>query len=157
MTDMVAIPPNECTLNDLFEWYKLQDQLKRVKASEMLLRQKLFKHHFRAPDEGTNTLELNPLLEAAGIPPDGRVLKGGHVINREVDEASLKVLATQFQEAGIKVADLIKWKPSLAVGEYRELTKEQRALFDQCLIIKNGSPTLEVVLPAKRKTTVAQT
>jgi hypothetical protein len=143
----MEIPPNTCTLADLFAWYEAQAELSKVKAREILLRKKLFKFHFPAPDEGTNSLPLNPLLEAAGIPADGRVLKGGHVINREVDEASLKVLGPTFQEQGIAVADLIKWKPALSVSAYRELTAEQRTLFDQCLIIKDGSPTLEVVLP----------
>lgn len=147
---MSALPPNESTLKDLFDWYTLQEELKAIKMREILLRQKLFKFYFPTPEEGTNSLDLNPLMSAEGFEPDGRVLKGGHTINREVDAASLQVLGPSFAEQGIKVADLVKWKPSLAVGDYRKLTKEQMQFFDQCLIIKPGSPTLEVVLPKKR-------
>jgi hypothetical protein len=147
---MSAIPPNECTLNDLFEWYRIQDELKRLKAQEMILRVKLFKHHFKDPKEGTNDLELGPLLTAANIPDDGRVLKGGHVINRSVDEAALLVLAPTFAEKKLPVDKLIKRKPELVIGEYRKLTKEEQLLFDQALVIKPGTPSLEVVLPAKR-------
>lgn len=147
---MSTIPENETTLQDLFDWYVLQEDLKKVKAREMLLRQKLFKHHFPTPEEGTNSLSLDPVLIAAGLAADGRMLKGGYVINREVDAASLNVLGPKFAENGIKVQDLIQWKPSLKTGEYRKLTAEQLQLFDQCLIIKPGSPTLEVVLPKAR-------
>lgn len=147
---MVAVPPNECTLKDLFDWYQIQDQLARLKAQEVILRCKLFKHHFPTPKEGTNDLELGPLLVAAGIPDDGRVLKGGHTINRTVDEAALLVLAPAFTENKIPVDKLIKRKPELAKGEYNKLTKEEKQLFDQALIVKPGTPSLEVVLPAKR-------
>lgn len=147
---MSNIPENECKMGHVFEWYLLQDELKALKAKEMLLRQKLFKFYFPTPNEGTNSLDLDPLMSAEGFEPDGRVLKGGHVINREIDAASLQVLGPQFSNLGIKVADVVKWKPSLAVGDYRKLTKEQLKFFDQCLIIKPGSPTLEVVLPKKR-------
>lgn len=148
--DMVAIPENTCTLNDLFEWYRIQDELKRLKAQESILRVKLFKHHFKNPKEGTNDLPLGPLLVAAGIPDDGRVLKGGHVINRSVDEAALTVLLPTFAEKQIPVEKLIKRKPELVIGEYRKLTKEEQQLFDQALSVKPGTPSLEVVLPAKR-------
>jgi len=149
--DMVAIPPNDCTLADLFAWYKVQDELAKLKAQEILLRTKLFKHHFRDPKEGTNSLELDPLLVAAGLPPDGMVLKGTHVINRSVDEASLQVLTPKLDEAKIPVAKLIKRKPELVKSEYNELTDEEKKLFDQVLVVKPGTPSLEVVLPGKRK------
>jgi hypothetical protein len=78
------------------------------------------------------------------------VLKGGHVINRSVDEAALLVLASTFAEKKLPVDKLIKRKPELVIGEYRKLTKEEQLLFDQALVIKPGTPSLEVVLPAKR-------
>lgn len=147
---MAVIPPTEVTLNDLFEWYKTQEELSRIKAKEGLLRSRLFKHHFPTPNEGTNTIELGPLLVAAGIPDDGRQLKGGHVINRSVDEAALLVLADKFKEEKIDVEKLIKRKPELVKSAYNELTKEQKQLFDQALVVKDGTPSLEVVLPKKR-------
>ena len=42
------------------------------------------------------------------------------------------------------------------IKEYRELTAEQTQLFDQCLIVKPGSPALEIVLPKKRAAAGAQ-
>lgn len=138
---MSIVPANQVTQEDLAEWYRLQAELKRVKTSEMLLRVKIFKGFFPEPREGTNNFTL----------PDGHVLKGGHVINREVDPGSYQALQPQFQQANILFNELVKWEPKLKVAPYRTLTEEQRNLFDQCLIIKPGSPSLEIAPPSTRK------
>lgn len=138
---MSIIPANQVTQEELAEWYRLQAELKRVKTSEMLLRVMIFKGFFPDPREGTNNFTL----------PDGHVLKGGHVINREVDPGSYQALQPQFQQAGILFNDLVKWEPKLKIAQYRTLTEEQRNLFDQCLIIKPGSPSLEIAPPSTRK------
>lgn len=137
---MVEIPGNEATREDMAEWYRLQEQLKKLKAAEMLLRLKIFKFCFPAPKEGTNDLEMG----------DGYVLKGKHTINREVDQGAFQVLRKNFEEAGIHPDALVQYKPSLVKREYNTLTDEQRQLFDQALIVKPGSPALEIVLPKKR-------
>lgn len=136
---MTAIPQDAVTQADLDEWYRLQDQLKKIKASEMLLRTKIFKHLFPNPVEGTNNY---PLAE-------GWVAKGKYTINREVDPGALGAYRPKLAEAGINADMLVQYKPSLVLGEYRKLTAEQQQLFDACLIIKPGSPALEIVLPAK--------
>lgn len=138
---MTSIPANTVSQEDLAEWYRLQEELKKIKASEMLLRQKIFAAYFPSPKEGTNDAPLD----------DGYVLKGKHTINREVDPGALGALKDKLLEAGIKADALVQYKPSLVLKEYRTLTEEQRQLFDQCLIVKPGSPALEIVLPAKAK------
>lgn len=150
---MVEIPANDCTPADLFEWYKVQEELKKVKAREMILRMKVFKAFFPMPKEGTNTVELDKHPILAGTEPTGFVLKGTSVISREVDDAATTALLPELTKRKINVSDLIKRKPSLVVAEYRKLTEEEMQFFDQCLTIKPGSPSLEITLPAKRKTT----
>jgi hypothetical protein len=59
---------------------------------------------------------------------------------------------SRLELAGINVAALVKWKPELVLKNYRELTDEQKLIFNDCLVIKDGSPALEIVLPAKNKT-----
>lgn len=140
MSDMAQIPDNPVTQADMFEWYELQKELTRVKAKEMLLRIKIFKYYFPLPEEGTNSADL----------ADGYVLKGVHKIDRKIDVAALTVLKDLFIAGKIKIDDLVKWDPALKVKEYRELTKEQIQLFDRCLIVKPGSPALEIVLPKKK-------
>ena len=143
---MVAVPENTVTQEDLTKWYQLQQQLAAVKASEMLLRTKIYKGLFVEPKEGTNSVPLS----------EGWVLKAKRTIQRDIDLAAFQALATldqetqqsKFSEVGIAPELMIKWKPELVIKSYRVLTPEQLAIFDQCLIIKDGSPALEIVLPA---------
>ena len=146
---MTTIPENTVTQEDLSQWYQLQEQLMKLKAAELLLRMKIFKGMIKAPKEGTNTV---PLAE-------GWALKGKHVINRDVDQAALAVNTavdpathmSRLSANGIHVEQLIKWKPELITKTYRTLTPEQQQIFDECLIIKEGSPQLEIMLPASEK------
>lgn len=137
---MVEIPENQVTQEDLAEWYRMQEQLKALRASEMLLRKKIFGFYFPTPEEGTNNHEL----------PDGWMLKGKHTITRDIDPGAFQVLRKTFEEAGIRPDALVQYKPSLVKREYNMLTEEQKHLFDQALIVKPGSPALEIVLPKKR-------
>jgi len=146
---MTQVPENEVTQADINKWYELQAQLKSIKASEMLLRTKIYKGLFKDPVEGTNTI---PLAE-------GWVMKARRVIQRDIDIAALTINSanpelgpSRLELAGINVASLVKWKPELVLKNYRELTDEQKLIFNDCLVIKDGSPALEIVLPAKNKT-----
>ena len=139
---MTIIPTNTVSAEDMAEWYRLQEELKKVKAKEMLLRTKIFAFYFPAPTEGTNTHTM----------ADGYALKGKYTINREVDLGAFTALREQLGKAGILPDSMVQFKPSLVLSQYRELTEEQVHLFDQCLIIKPGSPALEIVLPKKRAT-----
>lgn len=139
---MVAIPAQPAvTAEEMSQWYAMQEQLKKLKASEMLLRQRIFGSYFPDPSEGTNTAPLS----------DGWVLKGGYKIERKLDVGALGAMREQFTEAGISVDALVEYKPELRIKPYRELTAEQMALFDRCLIIKPGAPSLSVELPAKAR------
>lgn len=136
---VVEIPDNYVE-GDLEKWYKAAEELSVMKNIEMILRKRVYRHFFKNPKEGTNSHPLK----------DNYVLKGKRTIDRSVDEAAYKVMKDKFAE--LKIAeDIIRYKPELAVKEYRSLTEEQRKVFDNCLIIKDGAPALEVVLPAKFK------
>jgi hypothetical protein len=136
---------------DLGKWYALQQQLNKLKVEEHFLRLQVFKHYFKAPNEGTNTHKL----------PDDYQVKGVYVINRKVLLEQMQAMCTRpevgpgefgpsvLEVAGVKVSELIKWTPELAIKSYRELTDEQRKLVDQMLEIKEGSPQLKVDPPAK--------
>lgn len=136
---MSSEPP---TSEEIGEWYDLQAKLKTMKAREMQLRLKLANFFFpeNKRREGTNNLDM----------PDNWQFKLGHVINRSVNEGLLQALQPQLSASGIMVGLLIERKPSLIISAYRQLTDEQRALFDQCLSAKPGSPSLELVIPKRR-------
>jgi hypothetical protein len=138
---MAEIPENELTQAMLSEWYKMAADLKILKAKESLLRKKIFDLAFDDPKEGTNNYDL----------ADGYVLKGKHNINRDIDVGAFNALKEKLREDGMRPDDLVRYKPELAKAEYNKLTEDQKQLFDQCLIIKPGSPGLEIVLPAKNK------
>ena len=136
---MVKIPENQVTQADLERWYVLQEELARKRNEEQLLRQKIFNGMFHEPVEGTNNLDL----------ADGYVLKGKRVINRTVDEAAFKSSIEELAKNGIRTDEIVKYKPELVTSAYRKLTEEQRHLMDTVLIIKDGMPGLEIVLPKK--------
>lgn len=116
----------------LDEWLKLKSELDAIKKKEADLRKILFQGAFPNPVEGTNTATLE----------DGTIVKGTHKITRNIDEAALPAILEQMPEA--VRGNLVAYKPSLATSAYRKLTAEERKIFDQALIIKVGTPTLEV-------------
>lgn len=139
-TGAAPVSPEEQLKLDMIEWYTAAEQMEVLKKREAILRVKLFKAFFPTPVEGTNSYEL----------PDGFMMKGIHVINRSVDQAVLTTLATEFAKQQINIAELIKWKPELVKSIYNTLSAEQKQLFDQALVIKEGTPQLDIVMP-KRK------
>ena len=136
---MVAIPTNVLDMNDLLAWDTAKTELAKWKAKEMLLRLKIFKTVFPEPKEGTNSYTL----------PSGYTLKGGYKLSRDIDPGELFARQEQFREAGISDG-IIKRVPTLVKTEYNKLTDEQRKVFDNALIIKPGTPTLEIFEPSKR-------
>lgn len=137
---MSLIPDNPVTAATLVEWYNQVAQMAKLKASEMLLRQKIFKHFFKEPKEGANT----------HIMDDGYQLKADRVINRKVDEPLYKSMMEEFVAQGINPHALVRYKPELNTTAYRELTLEQQKFFDQCLIVTDGSPSLKIAAPSKK-------
>jgi len=138
---MAEIPTNVVTAQDLLEWDEAKKQLALLKNKEMMLRQKIFKAYFPTPKEGTNKAPL----------ANGWELKGGYVLNRAVELGAFTNMRDQFLSAGLRVDDLVKFSPELVKSAYNKLTAEEQNLFDRCLVIKEGSPTLEIVLPAKNR------
>jgi hypothetical protein len=136
----IADPAEAVTAEDLTKWYELTKQLEAVKDLELTMRKRIFAGLFKDPVEGVNKVNLTA----------GWILKADHKINRRVDEALLVTMSPQFREAGINPDVLVRWKPDLAVTEYRKLTELEMKLFDQVLTITPGTPQMEIVLP-KRK------
>ena len=111
------------------------------KALEMTLRKELFNKFFPNPEEGVNKLELQ----------DGWGAKGTYKLDRKIDEAALPAVNDQLKELGVAFDGLVKNKPSLVIKEYKKLNEEHRAIFDEALTTKPGSPTLEITAPKAAK------
>jgi hypothetical protein len=136
------------TLEDLKTWYELKEELARVKGAEAMLRSRIAKHFFPAPTEGSKD-NKHPLNDGTGA-----ILQMDYVINRTVDEQQLDALRSAIAEEGsnlpqLNLATLIRWKPEVVIGEYRKLNETERHTLDQCLIIKPGSPQLEIKIPKR--------
>lgn len=136
-----TIPTNTATMEDVARWYALNDELKAKKIEEMALRKRIFETYFPNAVEGTNKYEL----------PDGFQMKGKRVISRDIDKGSLQALASSdvFTQHGINADELVEWKPALKLLAYRKLTPEQAEVFDQVLVVKDGAPSIEIILPKK--------
>lgn len=147
---MSEIPEDVLTAQEVFDWYAATEALAKAKLREATLRARVFRHLVPLPKEGTNTVDLASSPIFTGVDTFGYVLKAQHVISRNVDEAAFTALTPKFIEAKIIPDKLIKRKPELVIGEYRKLTAEQIQLVDQALIVKPGSPQLEIVLPKKK-------
>lgn len=124
----------------LTEWQAAKaaaDAVKPTVEKEQTLRKEVFALFFPAPIEGTNKFDL----------PEGWALKGTYKIDRKVDEQAVPAVSEALRGMGVNVDLLIGYEPKLKTATYRELTAEQRGIFDQALTIKPGSPTVELVAP----------
>jgi hypothetical protein len=124
----------------LTEWQAAKaaaDAVKPTIEKEQALRKEVFALFFPAPIEGTNKFDL----------PEGWALKGTYKIDRKVDEQAVPAVTEALRSMGVNVDLLIGNEPKLKTATYRELTAEQRVIFDQALTIKPGSPTVELVAP----------
>ena len=142
---MTEIPAKTCTMQEIVEWFNASEELKALKNKEMLLRKHVFDGTFVDPKEGTNSVPL----------PDNWVLKGKYTLNRNPDMDAFTQMAPALRDAGVSLETLIEWKPELKTSVYRDLSDEQRKLVDQCLVIKPGSPALEIVMPKRASKSVA--
>ncbi len=154
------VPPDQLCQEDIGQWESLKDTLASTKSAESLLRGKLVKSLFAAPEEGTNKVKL----------ADGAVIELQHKIDRSVDEEKLATFlqytvgalrswlmslnidcsaAPDDQPAHeflkLRMDELIVKKPTLSISAYRTLTAEQMAVFDSVLDIKPGSPQVKIV------------
>ncbi len=139
---MVLVPENGVTQADIEQWYYLHQEKKRITASEMLLRKKIFGALFPNAVEGTNKHDLG----------DGYFINAQFAYTREIDPGALQAYREKLVELKVNPEKLINYKPSLVKSQYNLLTQEQKDAFDNVLIIKPGSPTLDIVKPKRGAT-----
>jgi hypothetical protein len=117
---------------------------KLVIEKEQELRKQVASLFFTEPKEGVNTIDLAQKWK----------LKLTYKVDRKVDEASIAAVKEQLTEMGISIDTLLQYKPSLATSAYKSLVDVNPLagkIFDQALIIKPASPTLELVPPKEAK------
>ena len=133
---MVAIPNFQITDAYLQEWLMQVEQLKKLRASEMLMRKAIFAHYFPNPKEGTNKVKLG----------NGYVLQADYKLDRAIDVSLFTVYGDTFDRLAIP-HNIVRTKLELSVTTYKGLSEKQRHAFDQCLTIKPGSPSVKLNPP----------
>lgn len=128
-------------MSALKEWTEAKREAEYWKLKEMELRLRLFGAAFVAPVEGTNKAAL----------PHDWIFKATHKINRTIDKAALPAAREQLREINVNPDELVKYEPDLVVSAYKRLSDQARTIFDTCLTIKPGAPTLELIAPKASK------
>lgn len=141
---MIQLPKTEMTeeakLELLFNWYNKKQELIKVQAQERALRDSVVSIFLPGEDgavggkEGTNTIKL----------ATGDELKIVRPYDRKVDKAVYSNILERLFEAKVDPNEVVETKVELKVGNYKKLTPEQRAIMDECVTGKWGSPQVEI-------------
>ena len=137
------IDPKQAKLQEWCEALQAALAVKPLVEKEQALRKEVSTMFFPEPVEGVNTLEL----------PSGWKLKLTHKIDRKLDEAVLPAVMAQLREKGINFDTVVNMKPTLDTKTYKAMkisNAEAVKVFDQCLTIKDASPTMELVKPKEK-------
>lgn len=136
---MVSVPENPKSFAErLGEWYDLKDELSELRSREMLVRKALFDEAFPTPHEGVNVYPLGGGFE----------LRARLDYDRTIDIAQLGFMRDAFKNIEQSIDPLIRWKAELNVKPYKALPAEARALFDNIVTTKPGTPQFSIE-PAK--------
>ena len=119
----------------LMAWNDIKELLDDVKKIEASLRKELLESYFAAREEGTTTVELGHEWKVRCKQSCTRSID-----KKKIDDV-MKLIPASIRKT------LVKFEPKLVVAEYRKLSPEVKAIFDDALTLKNGSATLELVPP----------
>ncbi len=132
----------------LSQWENAKRQLDYWKAEEMRLR---VQYADLVKDESkigsTQTIELaNDYKAKLKIPQNYGLIKDNDAINEALD-----AIENRTPQGKLLAERLVKWKPELSKSEYDKLPEEDKKLFAPVVEVKEGTPTLEIVEPPKKK------
>lgn len=134
----------------ILAWEESVKALAAAKEAEAALRREVLAEAFQfdpeALREGTENFELG----------NGYKLKAVFKISRNLNnenDAVDKVLS-KIEKAGAEgqfIAErLVKWKPELAVSEYKKLPEKFKKMIDEVVTSKEATPSLELVAPKSK-------
>ena len=125
-------------------WHSANNALASAKELEMKLRNNLVAKYFVGAKEGTNKVRLG----------FGKVLSAQVKVNRVVDEAELNALKAKATAEGnnaviAAISTVIAYKPSVVIGEYKDLSDELKVAFANAITEKPGTPSLDIETPKR--------
>ena len=143
---------NETASRDakILAWEQAVKALAAAKDAEAALRKEVLAEAFafdpEALREGTENFELGNGYKLKAVFKISRNLNNE---NEAVDKVLAKIEKTGTE--GVFIAErLVKWKPELSLTEYKKLPEKFKKLFDEVVISKEATPTLELVAPKSK-------
>jgi Fe-S cluster biosynthesis and repair protein YggX len=157
MSETATTPPktlDQYSPEELFEaWTTWKQRAAQAVNAERLIRAEIARRWFPTPKEGANNVEL--VLDGVE-----RKLTLTQPVDRKVLEPELLALITQINDQTqleleakgapphplrtVNFDKLIRRKLELATGEYKALTDVQKTYVETVLVIKDGSPQIEL-------------
>ena len=121
-------------MSKLYQWYEMNEQLKKLKAEELSLRKEIFAEYFPEPVEGTNRCDVEGNAQLVANFPYN------YTVDADNLEAGLKHVPKSQKDT------LITMKPSMSTKVYRQLSNKARTGFtSECLTVTPGTPSLQIV------------
>lgn len=125
------------------EWESEKVLLERAKARELDLRKRIVEFAFSKDKlEGTERVSLGNGYEAKAVKHLNYSFTSVIALKHAID-----MLMSSGEEGKFIALRLIKWKAELIVSEYKLLSEQHRGIIDAVLVVKEGTPTLEIVKP----------
>lgn len=139
----------------LLKWRAERDELERAKANELETRNKLVAMLFDPEkEEGTETLELGGGWKVKAQKKLNYTLGDSRADPqfKSVGAALDTIEGLPLEEAKFLADRLVRWKPELAISEYRLLETDERftpvkEIIDRVLTVKPGTPSFELIEP----------
>jgi hypothetical protein len=126
----------------IMKWEASRKALEAAKASELELRNAVKTVCFPDALEGTSRIELGNGYELKCVAKLNYTLADNDKV-----EAALDRLEKTGNEGAFLAPRLVNWKPSLSLSEYRDLAPQYKAIIDDVLTVKPGTPTIDIVEP----------
>src|SRR5208283_66921 len=122
----------------LSTWFETAKNLSAAKELESKLRDQLVKELFNnEKDAGTETIEI----------ANGYKLRAVKKLDYNLNNKEGAVTALVAIINPELARKLVKWNPKLSESTYKNLDPETQKLFDGCLTIKPGKPSLKIIAP----------
>lgn len=131
----------------ILAWRDATEALAAAKAQEAELRKQVLSQVFAFDSEelreGTENAELGGGWKLKATFKISRILNNK---DEGVDKALSKLEKTGAEGEFI-AGRLVRWKPELSVSEYKKLPEKYKKLFDEVVVSKEATPSLELVAP----------
>lgn len=121
-------------------WFEMKQMLERAKEAESKLRDELVTELFSADkDAGSEIIEI----------ANGYALKATKKLDYKLNNKNgeVEALIAIIGHDAVREMKLIRWEPKLSETAYKNADPQTQKLFDGCLTIKPGKPSLEIIEP----------